>query len=413
MGRPGASIAAVNPGARMTGVSVSAPRGITISYLESRIPRSTSRWSAPGRVAHALALLGVAVSLLFAQSTIGPPSNLRFLNVSPEDYAFYPGDFSGGGVLGNSLPGTWRPFSADSPWNTPIPATASVHPDSATIIAGMAAQAGHIYLARSYSIPVWVVNSTNVPLVRVRSDSIFDFWDVDLNGWTDIGVPVTPEMWAEATPDAHICIVDPFRQLAFEMSKFGRLADGTPTCTTFNVWEIAGRGVGDPNQGRRWQVRGGRGSGFPEIAGLLRPEEISAGEIRHALAFSYSQNRRADDGSDIFLSPACRSDGKAVGPAYPIEGMRFQLDPSLTDQDFDSWGLSREAKIVARALQRYGMFLGDNGGAMAVFPQLLAASGADNYTAWERRFPGLFAGVSRIPTNRFRVINTGTPITKK
>lgn len=364
-------------------------------------------------MAYAIAVLAAAVSLLLAQSLLPPPQNVRLANLATENYAFYPGDFAQDGVIGNSLPGTWRPFSADSPWNTPIPSAAAVHPDSASIMAGIVAQAERIYLARSYTIPVWVVNSANVPLPRVRSDSIFDFWDLDRDGWTDIGVPLTPEMWAEATTDAHICIVDPFRMLAFEMSKFSRLADGTPTCTTFNVWEIAGRGVGDPSEGRRWQLRGGRGSGFPLIAGLLRPEEISAGEIRHALAFSYPQNRRADDGSDIFVSPACRSDGKAIGPAYPIEGMRFQLDPAVTEQDFDSWGLSRDAKVVARALQRYGMFLGENGGAMGVFPQLLAADGADNYAEWQRRFPGFFSSVARIPTNRFRVISSGAPTTKK
>ena len=38
------------------------------------------------------------------------------------------------------------------------------------------AQVDNIRLAQSYSIPVWVVNSENVPLVHVRSDYIFDTW---------------------------------------------------------------------------------------------------------------------------------------------------------------------------------------------------------------------------------------------
>jgi hypothetical protein len=352
------------------------------------------------------------ISTLAAQTPPpAPPERLRVADEPAVDLEF-PGDFSGVGVIGNSLPGTWRPFRSDSPWNTPIPSLSPVHPDSATIVAGMAAQAARIRFGRSYTIPVWVVNGQNVAEVRVRSDAIFDFWDTNRDGWTDIPVPVTPEMWAEATPDGHISIIDPFRRLAYEMSKFSRLTDGTPTCTTFNVWDLADRGYGDPNDGQRWQLRGGRGSGFPLIAGLLRPEEIAAGEIRHALVFSFPQNRRADDGSNIFLPPACRSDGAYPGTTYPIEGMRLQLDPALTEQDFDGWGLTAEARIVARALQRYGMFLGDNGGAMAIYPQLLAPDGDANAAEWERRFPGLFGAVARIPTDRFRIVDTGTPITK-
>ena len=358
-----------------------------------------------------LLLFGIATTLV-AQTTPPPPELLRVAEAGNLDLAFYPGDYSSAGFLGSSLPGAWRPFRADSPWNTPIPASAAEHRDSAAIVAGMAAQADRIRLARAYTIPIWVVNGANVAQVRVRSDAIFDTWDTDRDGWTDILVPVTSEMWAETTTDGHICIIDPFRNLAYEMSRFSRLTDGTPTCTTFNVWNLEERGYGDPNEGQRWQLRGGRGSGFPLIAGLLRPEEIEAGEVRHALVFSYTQNRLADDGSSIFLPPACRSDGRYPGAAYPIEGMRLQLDPTLTEQDFDAWGLTPAARIVARALQRYGMFLGDNGGAMAVYPQLLQADGDANAAEWERRFPGLFGAVARIPTSRFRVIDTGTPITK-
>jgi len=190
------------------------------------------------------------------------------------------------------------------------------------------------------------------------------------------------------------------------------LADGTPTCSTFNVWDLSGNGHGDSNEGQRWKARGGRGSGFPEIAGLFRPEELAEGEIRHALVFSYPENRMAADSSKVFLSPACRSDGQFVGSSYPIEGMRLQLSPSVTESDFDTWGLNREGKILARALQKYGMFLGDNGGAMGVYPQLLDPDATANQAAWEAQFPGLFRNVDKIPSNRFRVIYTGPATTK-
>lgn len=318
------------------------------------------------------------------------------------------------GILGNSLPGTWRPFSDKSPWNTPISGKARTHPDSQKIMDVLALEADHIRLAKIYNMPVWVVDSRKMPLVKVRSDLIFDTWDKNRKGMSDVGVPVTRDMWAEPTGDGHQCIIDPVKSVAWEFSRFGWMPDGkTPKCTTFNIWDLKGKGVGNSAEGKRWQLRGGRGSGFPLIAGLVRPEEIAAGEIRHALAFVFPKNRRAEDGSDIFLSPACRSDGESFGSQYPIEGMLFQLDPSLTEKDFDQWGLTREGKIIAKALQKYGMYLCDNGGAMALQVQLLAPSQEEHLRKWETLFPGLYKSISRIPTNRFRVVYTGEPLTKK
>lgn len=317
-------------------------------------------------------------------------------------------------IIGNSLPGTWRPFSDKSPWNTPIAENAATHPESRNIMAFVFKEAARIRLARLYVVPVWVVNSNNMPHVRVKSNNIFDTWDKDRKGWSDVGIPVTRDMWAEPTDDGHLSIVDPFKSTAWEFSRFGWLPDNkTPKSTTFNIWDIKGDGVGNPFEGKRWQTRGGRGSGFPLIAGMIRPEEVAAGEIRHALVFTFPMNRQADDGSDIFLPPACRSDGKYKGSHYPIEGMRFQLNPLLTEKDFDKWGLNREGKIVARALQKYGMYLGDNGGAMALQVQLLGQTEAEHLRRWEELFPGFYKNIGRIPTDRFRIVYTGEPIVKK
>ena len=324
----------------------------------------------------------------------------------------YPGDYKNAAVIGQSLPGSWRPFSDDSLWNTPIKADALTHPDSEKIIAFATAEAKNIRLARVYSIPVWVVNSNNIPLLKVRSDKIFDTWDTDSDGWSDEGIPVLNTMWAEPTEDGHICIIDFFKGISWELSRFGWTDDSTPKSTTFNIWRLGGTGAGDYKEGERWQVRGGRGSGFPLIAGLIRPEELKSGEIRHALVFTFPKNRQADNGKNIFLPPASRSDGRHAGRQYPIEGMRFQLDPSITEKDLDKWGLTREGKIVARALQKYGMFLGDNGGAMALQAQLLAQSSDGNRKKWEELSPGFYKNVEKIPTNKFRVVYTGEPVVK-
>jgi hypothetical protein len=331
-------------------------------------------------------------------------SNLYAQTLGNHD--FYPGDYSKTGIIGNSLPGSWRPFGDDSPWNTPIPEDAIPHPNSDKIIATMVSEARNIRFANSYTIPIWIVNSDNMLFHIADSPYPFDTWDQNFDGKTEAGVPIDSSMWGEQTEDGHICIIDPFKMLAWEMSRFKGMKNGVIDCSTFNIWDLKDKGVGDPNEGIRWRARGGRGSGFPEIAGLVRPEEVAAGEIRHVLVFTFSKNRK-----DLILSPACRSDGKYSGTQYPIEGMRFQLDPSLTDADFTHWGLTPEGKILARTLQKYGMLDCDNGGAIALMPQLLDRDINVHRAKWDSLFPGFYDAVKKIPTNKFRVVYTGEPVT--
>jgi len=344
------------------------------------------------------------------------------------DLDFYPGDYSDAMVIGNSLPGTWRPFSEDSPWNTPIPDEVATHPDSEQIMNFVNSRVSNIRFVALYLTPIWVVNTDNaLPVgtepdpdrsmdlhwVHIRSDKIFDTWDTDRDGWSDVPIPLAKGTYPEPTSDGHICIVDPFRKVSYEMSRHPGWESDPPRCTTFNIWDLTGTGVGNPFEGNRWGTRGGKGSGFPLIAGILRPEELQSGEIRHALTFSFEQNRRASDGRDIMMwPPSCRSDGQYIGSKYPIEGMRFQLDPSLTEADFNQWGLTAEGKILARALQKYGMFLGDNGGDMAVSVQLLGTTQEENRAEWDRLFPNLYKNVKRIPSDKFRVVYTGEPTTR-
>ena len=89
--------------------------------------------------------------------------------------------------------------------------------------------------------------------------------------------------------------------------------------------------------------------------------------------------------------------------------MRFQLNPKLTDADFDDWGLTKEAKIVAHALQRYGMYLGDNGGAMSIGVQLMARDEQSQLQYWNNLFPDLYRSIKKIPTAQFRLISTAFP----
>jgi len=69
--------------------------------------------------------------------------------------------------------------------------------------------------------------------------------------------------------------------------------------------------------------------------------------------------------------------------------------------------LTREAKVVARAMQEYGMYNGDNGGAMTLQVQLLDEDPDVHAELLDDMFPGFADAIRRIPTNRLRVVDTG------
>jgi hypothetical protein len=328
-----------------------------------------------------------------------------FCRAALADWDFYPGDYSEHDVIGQSLPATWRPFSDDSPWNSKIGASPPIHPDSGAVLLTILGEATNIRFSNSFVPPIWVVNSDNMPQLFARSTRIFDTWDQDEDERSDARIPIDSTMYPEPTVDGHIIIVDPFHLLSWEMSRYTGISGGTAHCTTFNIWDLKGSGTGETTEGSRWFTRGGRGSGFPIIAGLLRPEEVVSGVIDHALVFATNLVR-----TTMFVPPATRSDGTKFGNQHPMEGMLFQLDPGLDDADFDSWGLGTHAKVVARALQEYGMYLGDSGGAMSIQVQLLDSDPAMHRIAWDLMAPDLYDDVKKIPVDAFRVIDTGPAI---
>jgi hypothetical protein len=93
-------------------------------------------------------------------------------------------------------------------------------------------------------------------------------------------------------------------------------------------------------------------AGLPVFAGLMRYDEVAAGEIRHAIRFTVPQTQRA------FLWPARHYASSLTGTQYPPMGARFRLRAS-----FDISGFSAANQVILRALKKYGMMLADNGSA--------------------------------------------------
>jgi hypothetical protein len=95
---------------------------------------------------------------------------------------------------------------------------------------------------------------------------------------------------------------------------------------------------------------------FGLLAGIIRAQELEAGEITHALVIFVKCT------NNVPMYPAT---GKAAPCAdttnAPAEGQRLQLN--MTDAEIGALGEPAWKKTVLRAMARYGMYVMDTGGA--------------------------------------------------
>ena len=97
-------------------------------------------------------------------------------------------------------------------------------------------------------------------------------------------------------------------------------------------------------------------SGLSMLSGLVRYDEVAAGDVGHALSISLPNIRRSDP-----VWPAQGTDGRSSDPAAPPMGTWFRLRA-----DADLSRLGPQARVVARALQVHGAVLADTGPRLAI-----------------------------------------------
>ncbi len=299
-----------------------------------------------------------------------------------------------GGLLGSSLPADFRPFDPTSPWNTPIPSNPPIDPYSEMIIARLKHECHHLIGSFTvWTTPLFVIDASRSlkATVFIQGNCVNPILD-PYETRVIQGIPIPEGVWPDPSKDGHMLLVDPKLRRSWSFTQARQLSRTTWSVYGINTWDLNGMGYRSPFLGRLSCSDGSRGSGFPLIAGLIRPEEIEAGRIRHALVFASPINQKG-----IFCSPpASTTDGWREGADFIPEGARLQLDPNV---DLDSLGLSPAAKVVARALQEYGMFCGDNSKAFKLYFQNLGSKGS----IWETKYHYI-PDLGKIPIDRFRVI---------
>ncbi len=133
----------------------------------------------------------------------------------------------------------------------------------------------------------------------------------------------------------------------------------------FAAYPEAGGARWRAGSGAVWNMRSNRlrprgwtsadAAGLPILPGLARYDEVKRGEIRHALRITVPRTRRA------YVYPARHFASSSTDPSLPAMGQRVRLRRS-----FDVTRFPRQARVVLRALKRYGALVADNGAAWYV-----------------------------------------------
>jgi len=237
-------------------------------------------------------------------------------------------------------------FPADNVWNTPVD-TLPLDANSAayvnTIGAGEHAHA-------DFGSSTWEGGPIGIPFVDVGSSQAkmpvtFDYADESDSGPYPIPPDAPIEGGSDSSGDRHVLVLERDNCILYEL---------------YDAWSQGGESSWIAGSGAIFDLNShdlrpdtwtsADAAGLPILPGLVRYDEVAAGEIRHAIRFTAPQTR------DAHIWPARHDASSLTGNQYPPMGQRFRLKA-----DFDISDFSTETQVILRALQRYGMILADNG----------------------------------------------------
>jgi hypothetical protein len=128
-------------------------------------------------------------------------------------------------------------------------------------------------------------------------------------------------------------------------------------------------------------------AGLPVLPGLVRFDEVTAGEIRHAIRFTMNRSQQG------YIHPATHAAGNADTTLPPM-GLRLRLAAS-----FDTSGFTGPTLVIMTAMKRYGIILADNGSNWYI-------SGESN-EGWAAYMDDLLTGLGQVHGSDFEVVDTG------
>jgi hypothetical protein len=154
------------------------------------------------------------------------------------------------------------------------------------------------------------------------------------------------------TGDCHVLIVNQDSHFLYELYDAERFPNGTWGAYSGAVYNLSGYQLRPTGWGSA------DAAGLAILPGLIKYDEVNAGEINHAIRFALVKTNKSKVWPAISYSSAY-SDG-----TNPPFGQRLRLNAS-----FNTSGYPNQTRVILNALKKYGMILADNG------PKDIAISG--------------------------------------
>jgi len=236
-------------------------------------------------------------------------------------------------------------FPANNVWNTPVDKL-PVDPNSNQYVATIGANApGH----PDFGSGLWDggpigIPFTTVPGTQPKVNVTFQYSDESDPGPYPIPPNVPIEGGAQSTGDRHVLVIDTDNCILYEMWSAYPQPDGSWQAGSGAIFNLKS------NTLRPAGWTSADAAGLPIFPGLVRYDEVAAGEIQHAIRFTAPQTR------NTYIWPARHEASDLTAANYPPMGQRFRLKAS-----FDISGFAQPVQVILRALQKYGMILADNG----------------------------------------------------
>lgn len=292
-------------------------------------------------------------------------------------------DLSSGGSVDPPLPSgplIYFPYRTDSPWNTKIPPTAiwrgPSDPRTETIRRNYGGGSHYDGSPENFQ---WAMNLWDYTIATWYAKNS-DPWVTINQGGQSWQVRCPANAVPSSGTDRHMCIIDPDGLHSHDMwgaQRSGNVINAwsyVKTRLDGHGWRMVEESLESPSNPRGLNTaNASAGGGGPRavsagsLGGLIRKADLDAGVIAHALVFAIPR-RWCNGRFGVRVYPAnwiSQGDGDdSSGTWEPFAGAirysdRFGLDKNV---NVNSLGLSPHWTMIAKALQDYGMYMGDVAG---------------------------------------------------
>ncbi len=313
-------------------------------------------------------------------------------------------------------------FTGAAVWNQNI-ATATLHPDSASMISTLAGLGGFGNDRMQIDFGLHIVHAAADAPTRTIVSHPYGYFSPDCEPLgTALPVPSGAAIEGESdlvcdnqSNDCHLLVVQ--NRILYET--YGSTASGAANLEAWclAIWYLDAE---YPPEGRGEHCTSADAAGFPiapllfnadDIANSLATDSSGDGDLGHAVRFILPNARMATDPSlggvdgRLYVRPASH----AGGPSGPVGSIPYGARLRLR-ADFPLTGYSPAVRVILNTFKRYGIVLAD-GGTIA----LTAESDLYTTTTWDElgidsRIFDLTPGAAKVEVTDFEVIDTGPRI---